>query len=293
MSSPRHASTSNMTTTGASIAHRVSLGLRRHWLFAVILIVAIVLRIIVTLAYRPVLMFPDSVDYLARANDLTPMAWHPLGYPFFLRLLRPIGNIASVAVAQHLLVLLNGALLYALLIRFGLKPWLAALGVTPLLLDAFQLDAEQWVLSEAFFESMLTIGFVILLWNATPKLWQCAVAGVLIASTAITRFDGAIFLLPAMAYVLLRRAGILRIVTLVLATVLPIISYAGWYDAVNGQFTVSADSGLFLYGRISKLQSARVFLFRPTRGRSARASHQWIDRLPIGTYRTCPPRRGL
>ena len=283
MSSPRHASTSNMTTTGASIAHRVSLGLRRHWLFAVVLIVAIVLRIIVTLAYRPVLMFPDSVDYLARANDLTPMAWHPLGYPFFLRLLRPIGNIASVAVAQHLLVLLDGALLYALLIRFGLKPWLAALGVTPLLLDAFQLDAEQWVLSEAFFESMLTIGFVILLWNATPKLWQCAVAGVLIALTAITRFDGAIFLLPAMAYVLLRRAGILRIVTLVLATVLPIISYAGWYDAVNGQFTVSADSGLFLYGRISQIAECKG-LSLPSYERPLCPSKPPVDRPPANWY---------
>jgi hypothetical protein len=283
VSSPRHALSSHRTTTGASVAHSVSSGLRRHWLFAVFLVVAVLLRIIVTLAYRPVLMFPDSIDYLARANDLTPMAWHPLGYPFFLRLLRPIGNITAVAVAQHLLVLLDGVLLYALLLRFGLKPWLAALGVAPLLLDAFQLNAEQWVLSEAFLESMLTIGFVILLWNSTPKLWQCAVAGALIALTAITRFDGAILLLPAMAYVLLRRAGLLRIVTLVLAVVLPIVAYAGWYDAVNGQFTVSADSGLFLYGRISQIAECKG-LSLPSYERPLCPSKPPVDRPPANWY---------
>jgi hypothetical protein len=225
--------------------------------FATILLVAVVLRIIVTLAYRPALIFPDSVDYLARAIDLTPSAWHPLGYPFFLRLLHPIGDITAVPVTQHFIVLVDGVLLYALLVRLGVKEWLAALGTAPLLLDAFQLNAEQWVLSEAWFETLLTLALVILLWNAKPKLWQCAVAGVLFSFAAITRFDGAIVLLPALAYVLLRRSGILRGLTLVLACVLPIIAYAGWYDSVNGQFTVSGFSGLFLYGRTSQIAECK------------------------------------
>jgi hypothetical protein len=223
----------------------------------VFLFLALVLRIIVTLAYRPALMFPDSIDYLERANDLTPMAWHPLGYSLFLRLLRPIGDITAVAVMQHLLVVVDGVLLYTLLLRFGLKRWLAALGVAPLLFDAFQLNAEQWVLSEAWFESLMAAALVVFLWNAKPRVWQCAVAGLLLAGAAITRFDGAILLLPAVAYLLLRRVGILRIVTLVLAVVLPIIAYAGWYDSVNGQFTVSADSGLFLYGRVSQIAECK------------------------------------
>jgi hypothetical protein len=148
-------------------------------------------------------------------------------------------------------------LLYSLLVHLGVKQWLSALGTAPLLFDAFQLNAEQWVLSEALFETLLTIGLVILLWNAKPKLWQCAVAGLLLAMAAITRFDGAILLLPALAYVLLRRVGLLRIVTLGLAVVLPIVAYAGWYDAVNGQFSVSGLSSVFLYGRISQIAQCR------------------------------------
>src|SRR6185437_207670 len=226
-------------STGRRFVRSASTGLRRHWLFATILLVAFILRIIVTFAYRPALIFPDSVDYLARANDLTPMAWHPLGYSFFLRLLRPIGDITAVVVTQHLLVLVDGVLLYILLLRFGVTRWLAALGVAPLLLDAFQLNAEQWVLSEAWFETLLTAGLVVLLWNARPRLWQCGVAGILFTLTAVTRFDGAIVLVPALVYVIVRRVGILRIVTLVLAVALPIVAYAAWYDSWNGEFTVS------------------------------------------------------
>jgi hypothetical protein len=235
----------------------VSAVVRRHWVFLAFLLVGSAMRIIVTLAYRPALILPDSIDYLARANDMTPYAWHPLGYPFFLYALRPIGDITAVVVTQHLLVLGDAVLMYVLLLRFGVKRWLAALGTAPILLDAFQLNAEQWVLSEAFFESLLTIGLVILLWNAKPRLWQCGVAGGLLGLAAITRFDGAVLLLPALAYLLLRRVGITRILTLILACVLPIVAYAGWYDSVNGQFTVSGLSGLFLYGRISQIAECK------------------------------------
>ena len=256
---------------------------RRHWLFAAFFFVAVVLRVIVTLAYRPALIFPDSIDYLARANDLTPYAWHPMGYPFFLRLLRPIGDITAVAVTQHLLVLGDCVLLYVLLLRFGLKRWLAALGVTPLLFDAFQLNAEQWVLSEALFETLMVTALVVLLWNAKPRLWQCGFAGLLLAWAAITRFDGAIILVPAVAYLLLRRAGLVRIVTLALAVVLPIVAYAGWYDSVNGQFTVSADSGLFLYGRVSQIAECKG-LTLPSYERPLCPSEPPVDRPPGNWY---------
>lgn len=283
MSAPRHALASQRSSSGVGVVRGAWSVVRRHWLFAVFLLVALVLRIIVTLAYRPALMFPDSIDYLARANDLTPMAWHPLGYPLFLRLLRPIGDITAVAATQHLLVLVDGVLVYVLLLRFGLKRWLAALGVAPLLFDAFQLNAEQWVLSEAWFETLMAAGLVVLLWNAKPRLWQCGVAGLLLAAAAVTRFDGAIILLPALAYLLLRRAGVLRIVTLILAVGLPIVAYAGWYDSVNGQLTVSADSGLFLYGRVSQIAECKG-LTLPSYERPLCPSKPPVDRPPGNWY---------
>jgi len=283
MSAPRHALTSDRSSSGADFAGGAWSLLRRHWLFATFFFVALVLRIIVTLAYRPALMFPDSIDYLARANDLTPYAWHPLGYPLFLRLLRPIGDITAVPVAQHLLVLVDCVLLYVLLLRFGLKRWLAALGVAPLLFDAFQLNAEQWVLSEAWFETLMVAALVVLLWNAKPRLWQCGLAGLLLAGAAITRFDGAIILVPALAYLLLRRVGLVRILTLVLAVVLPIVAYAGFYDSVNGQFTVSADSGLFLYGRISQIAECKG-LTLPSYERPLCPSEPPVDRPPGNWY---------
>ncbi|HMD46595.1 MAG TPA: phospholipid carrier-dependent glycosyltransferase [Acidimicrobiales bacterium] len=230
---------------------------RRHWVMLVLLGLAALLRVIVVLAYRPALLFPDSVDYLDRAKDLTPSSWHPLGYPLLLRVLHVIPDLTVVPVVQHLLVLATAVLLYALLLRLGLRPWLAALGTLPVLFDAFQVIIEQYVLSEAWFEFLITAAVVVVLWRRVPRWWHCVVAGLLVGAAALVRFDGIIMIVPILVYVLIRRAGLLRAGALVLAVVLPVVAYAGWYDSVNGQFTVSGLSGVFLYGRVANFAECR------------------------------------
>ncbi len=250
MKRPAHAAPSSSSHVIRRLLNQAFDALRRHWVFTLLFVIGVVLRIIVQLAYRPALLVPDSIDYLARSRDMTPYAWHPLGYPLFIRSLHVISNVTVVTAAQHVLVLVDALLLYLLLLRFGVRTWLAALGTAPILLDAFQLNVEQNILSESFFETMIVIAFVILLWRPRPGLWRCSLAGLLLAVASLTRFNGAILIVPALAFVVIRRVGILRVVALLLTFVLPIVAYAGWYDSVNGQFTVSGLSGVFLYGRV-------------------------------------------
>ena len=46
----------------------------------------------------------------------------------------------------------------------------------PVLFDAYQLDIEQHILSEALFSLLVAGGLVVLLWRARPSLAACAVA---------------------------------------------------------------------------------------------------------------------
>lgn len=136
----------------------------------VVLLAAAALRGLVTVAYQPALEFyGDSYNYLAGARHLLPNPYRPLGYSFFLRALSPTGTIAAVPVAQHALALVTAGLLYALLLRLGLRRWLAVLAVVPFLFDGYQLGIEQFVMAETLFELLLVGAVCALLWRrGTP-----------------------------------------------------------------------------------------------------------------------------
>ena len=72
--------------------------LRRHWLLAVLLTAGLVMRVLAQIAYRPALLYIDSIKYLYIANGADPV-----GYRVLLKPLLVIGNLDLVAAVQHLL----------------------------------------------------------------------------------------------------------------------------------------------------------------------------------------------
>ena len=54
---------------------RIRRGLRRHWMFAALLVLATALRAVVFAAYHPALIFPDSVRYLQYAHNFADGHW--------------------------------------------------------------------------------------------------------------------------------------------------------------------------------------------------------------------------
>jgi hypothetical protein len=243
---------------------RVAGGARRHWLFLILFVAGASLRALSMVAYRPALYYPDSGDYLWQSVHLKPTGWHPPGYGLFLWLFRSLHNVTYTPLANHLMILGASIGIYSLLSRLGVARWLAALGCAPLLLDAFQINIEQYVLSEALFESMLTAAFVLLLWKRKPSLLRSTTIGLLLSYACLVRTSGAILVVPVVVFLVITRAGWKKVVLCVVAFSVPILGSAAWFDATYGTFTTSDLTGYQLYTRTGPIANcSRLTLPKP------------------------------
>src|SRR6202040_3330182 len=76
---------------------------RRHWLFGLVLVAALVVRILTALAFRPIMWFGgDSASYLATGLRLVPDPSRGGGYGFSGLVLKRKRSFALALVIQHL-----------------------------------------------------------------------------------------------------------------------------------------------------------------------------------------------
>jgi hypothetical protein len=242
---------------------------RAHWLFLVLLAGGLALRTVAFFAYQPALFSPDSTLYLEESTDLEPSPNWPIAYAAFLRLLPLDLGLAVVPFVQHAFGLVVAGLLYALLLRLGVRSWLAALATAPVLLDAYQVNIEQYVLSEALFDLLLVSSAALLLWRRPLGTASAGLAGLLLAAAALTRGIAVLAVLPALLGVLfltaampwrprLARAGaFLGAFTVVLG------GYVVWYHSVNGTYSVAGHAGQRLYGRVAPWVDCAEFSVPP------------------------------
>jgi len=222
---------------------------RRHWLLAALLAGGLILRALTELAYRPALLFSDSIRYLylSGGND-------PMGYRVLLRPVLLVGNLDMVAAAQHLLGLAMAVALYAVLLRRGAPRALAAVTTAPVLLDGYQLQMEQSIMSDVLFEALIVAGLVVLLWQRVPRPWMFAAAGFAFGSSATVRQVGQILILPAAAYLLVTVSGwrprIGQGALLAAAFGLPILAYCTTSLVLTGHFRLANQGTNELYGRV-------------------------------------------
>ena len=163
---------------------------------AVLLTAGLVLRLLATAAYQPALIYVDTLKYLYGASPGSD----PVGYMYILRAILAVGNLTTVVIVQHLVGLAMAAALYAVLLRRGLNRWLAALAVAPVLLDAYQVQIEQMIMPDLWFEALVVAGLVVLLWRPAPPLRLAAAAGVLLGASATVHQLGEVLVLPALVY---------------------------------------------------------------------------------------------
>jgi hypothetical protein len=237
--------------TQAGPAHLAAAALRRHWLAAVLLAAGLVLRVLAQFAYRPVLFYIDTTRYLY--NDAPGM--DPVGYNGPLRAILAVANFNTVAAVQHLLGLAMAVLLYVLLLRRGSPRWLAALAMAPLLLDAYQVQIEQTLMPDTWFEALILTGLAILLWRPGPG-WRAVVAGgVVLGTSAIFAQVGEALLLPAVIYLLAVGGGwrraLGRTAALCAAFALPILAYSTVNYLAAGDFFLSHAGVTSAYGRMA------------------------------------------
>ena len=232
-------------------------GLRAHWLAVMLLAAGLVLRVLAELAYRPALFYIDSTRYLYNAEGMDPV-----GYKGPLRVILAVGNFDVVAGVQHLLGLAMAVVIYLVLLRRGAPRWLAGLAIAPVLLDAYQLQIEQTVMPDAWFEALIVAGLAILLWQpAAPAVppaagpgWRRAVAAGLVLGTSATVAQvGEALILPAVLFLLAAGGGWRRAVgragALCAAFALPIVAYCTGSYLLTGDFFLSHTGVTSFYGR--------------------------------------------
>jgi hypothetical protein len=232
--------------------------LRRHWLFALLFALGVLLRVMAQVAYQPVILYYDSPRYLHNTHGLNPNGPDPLGYLVALRLLLgAFHNLALLATFNHLLGLGIAGLIYAVLLRRGVKPWMAALAAGPVLLDGLQLLIEQMVMSEPLFQFFVVLGIALLLWRPRPNPMLAAGAGLAFAAAGLTRYVGLSLVVVGLLFCVLAAGSrfVPRLVTaaaLLAGFALPVIGYAADNYAVNGTFSVPRGTvSTGLYARVA------------------------------------------
>jgi hypothetical protein len=225
--------------------------LSAHRLIAIAVVVGAIPRLGAILGYRPAMWFTDSFEYLAVARRWEPYRIRPNGYPLMLRLLEPFHSFALVTLVQHAMGLAIAVLIYALLRHWGLPAWLATLGALPQLFDGNQVELEHFILSDTLFTLLLVGGVVLLCWRAKPTTIEAGAAGLLLATATLTRTVGLPLVALGLVWLLARRVGWRAVLAFAVLAAVPLLGYASWFRADNGQFALTTSDGVFLYSRVA------------------------------------------
>lgn len=234
---------------------------RRHWLVTIVFCAGLLLRIVTQLAYSPALVYIDSDRYLHGDSSLDPLGYLALLWP-----VQHAGGLAAVAAVQHIMGLGMAVALYAVLLRFGIWRWAAALAAAPVLLDGYQLQAEQTIMPDVLFEALIVAALLLLLWRRNPAAWQVGLAGLALGVAVDVRQVGAVLVVPAVAFLLIRAARWQRLAKSALLTagsVIPVVLYMMVQLAVAGHFSFTARNSYVFYGRTAAAANCATLRLPP------------------------------
>ena len=249
---------------------------RRHWLFGLVLVAALALRVLTALAFRPIMWFGgDSASYLATGLRLIPDPSRVGGYGFMLWVLRPLHSFALVAAVQHVMGLAMGVLIYLLARRFGLPAWAATLATIPVLFDAYELQLEADAVPDIPFGFLVLLALYLLLRapgerrpartalggsGAGPP--EISGAAFLLGVSALLWPVGlvllAILLVVLLGALLIRRAGLVTVLAALLAGALPVAAYSAWFSVHEHQFSLTRSDGVYLWSRTMSFANCAV-----------------------------------
>lgn len=224
-----------------------------HMAMAIVLAVGVALRVLIDITYRSAFYFSDTEGYFVFAGKMQPSAIRPYGYSLLLNMWQWTGSIWPIVITQQILGLACGIALYAFILRKGGPRWLAVLAAAPIVLDAYALVLEHYLLADTLFIFLLLGGYLAVMWEDKLSVKFAIVGGLFFAAALVTRTVG----LPLVAliglYVLIRRVGWKPIFALAAAAGLPLIGYLMWFNHYNGQYSFSTWQDRWMYGRVMSI----------------------------------------
>lgn len=216
------------------------------------------LRLADLLGYRKaLLLYGDSYAYIIDAFRLAPSGQHPLGYPMFLALLRPFGALIVVPVVQHLLGIGLGFGTYLLLRRLGVRRSFAVLGSAPVLLDPYQIQLEQFVLSETWTSALLLVALALVFIPERASVPLCAAAGMVMAWATLSRTIAGLVLVPLLVAVVLRGRSWLAPAAMAAAAAVPLLLYLVWFNSIFGHYGFDNLGSRAIYARTARIADCR------------------------------------
>jgi hypothetical protein len=231
----------------------------RHRLISAAVVLAAVPRVVAMLGYQPAVLFKlDSFDYLWNAVHLQPDPVNTSGYSLFLWLLRPGHSLMLVAGVQHVLGLVVGLLIYAVLRHWGVREWVAVLAALPVLFAAPEILAESLIMADFLALGLMMAGFAVLLLRDRPSAWRSATAGLLLGASVVVRPTTLPLILLMGIYLLVRRAGWRRVIAVLVGGAVPVVAYMGWFASATGTFNLTDSNGMFLWSRTMSFADCSV-----------------------------------
>jgi hypothetical protein len=232
---------------------------RHHRLFTILVAVSLVPRVLAALAFRPALLTSDSFLYMQEAAHGSLGQIRPSGYSWFLDVLQPLPHtLLAVTTAQHLMGVAIACLVYGLLRYWGLPGWGASLAAAPTLFDTREIALESYILPDTLYALVLLVAVALLLTRRTPRLWQCALAGLLVAYVCLLRGNGLPLAVLFGLFLLIRRVGWRAVSAAVAAFAVPVLGYVVAFHASYGQYNLTDSDGIFLWSRTTSFANCAI-----------------------------------
>jgi hypothetical protein len=165
---------------------------RENRAFLILLAIGLLLRIVTQLLYWPsILQWVDAVRYLrVSPHGFFGDPYAPAGYPAFLRgIFFFTSNLGVTVFAQHILGLITGTLLYAMVKRVTGIAWLGLIPTGIVFLSGDYLLMEHILMSDTLFATLATFGVYAALRaldDPRPRLWL-ALSGLGMIAAALAR----------------------------------------------------------------------------------------------------------
>ncbi len=227
--------------------------IREHAVFAVLVLIGVVVRLLVMVAYQPALWYDgDSGSYLGMAK--APLEVSPtraIGYVMWLKLLQPADTLSALTLAQHVGSVLIAVAVYALLLRRGVGKVPASVAGGVLLFDSLLITLEHYVLSEAVFLPLLVVSLLALLWPGRVGWVVATISGAALFVAWFVRPVAVPLAGLLLAYLVLRRVGWRPVVGFAAAFAVPYACFT--YLVVGDQPSAYGSywSSRSLYGRVA------------------------------------------
>jgi hypothetical protein len=220
------------------------------------------LRVLLLVAWRPAFGgYPDELVYLRGmwGDVLFADAMRPAGYSIRLRLVDELSSKPTVPIlAQHMLGLASGLLLYCSVVRLGFSRWIAVVPVAVACLAGGALFLEHSFLTESLFMFLIAVSSYAAV-RALDSPWPgwALATGAVLGAAATVKVVG-IVVLPIVALWLIVcipggwRRRIVHGGVLVAAAVSVLGIYVHEHRAAIGYGDLTRSGSWNIYGRIAQ-----------------------------------------